>query len=162
MCIDGTQEGCFQATHAKIEAVNLRYELDQGIVKGEKNIDLRCLEMYLRLSPLHKWDIARCRQAVRNFKNFFALFEIADFRPLPTHDIAAVWAACVLHTELYAELCDKVYGKFIHHEPFDDLYLHRGGESERLQRTKELYEEMTCRSYDDHFEYLPNNHSPYD
>lgn len=155
----GALKDRFEEAHTKIEAVNLRCELGCG---GVKDVNLRSLETYLRLSPQYRWDIARAIQALKNFKNFFALFGIADFRPMPTPDIAAVWAACVLHTELYAEMCGKAYGRFVHHEPFDDLYLHRGDETARIQRTKELYEKMTGRSYDDHFEYLKNDHTPYD
>lgn len=149
----------FEETLRRIEAVNVRHELDW---EGVHNINFRSLETYLRLSPQYKWDIARAVQAVKNFKNFFALFAIADFTPMPTPDIATVWASCVLHTELYASLCEETYGRFMHHEPFDELYIHRGGEAERLQRTKALYEEMTGRTYDDHFEYWPCDRSPYD
>lgn len=39
---------------------------------------------------------------------------------VPSEDVDQIWHAHILHTVLYAEFCENVAGKFIHHNPFGD------------------------------------------
>jgi hypothetical protein len=47
------------------------------------------------------------------------------FSPSPSVDIG--WHAFILYTRPYADFCERVAGRFIHHEPSDDKDFEPGG-----------------------------------
>ena len=60
-------------------------------------------------------------EAILEFRRFFGL-AIVDPTPFAmfSEEVDAVWHGCVVFTRLYADLCERVCGHFIHHEPTDD------------------------------------------
>lgn len=37
--------------------------------------------------------------------------------PMLSHAVDEVWHTAILHTRLYAELCEQAFGYFVHHDP---------------------------------------------
>ena len=59
---------------------------------------------------------------VREFKRFFALELLVpepDHSFVPSHEIDPVWHHLVLDSRRYVELCDALYGGYVHHTPAD-------------------------------------------
>lgn len=57
-------------------------------------------------------------EAILEFRRFLALQVIAA-EPICmfSKPVDAVWHGALVHTRLYADLCDQVFGRFMHHEP---------------------------------------------
>jgi len=56
--------------------------------------------------------------AVLEFRRWIGLRIIEPReRSVFSRDVDEVWHAFVLHTRLYADFCDRVFGSFIHHNP---------------------------------------------
>lgn len=39
---------------------------------------------------------------------------------VPSDDVDLIWHAHILHTVLYADFCNNLAGRFVHHNPFAD------------------------------------------
>ena len=100
---------------------------------------LACMEKLkaLNLSPIaaylmnpqngYGWCRRQAVQAIRCYKTFlFVCYLYPQIRLVPTQEIDCVWHAHILHTRLYRQDCERVFGYFIDHEP-DSAF---GGEAE--------------------------------
>lgn len=101
---------------------------------------LACMEKLkaLNLSPIaaylmnphngYGWCRRQALQAIGRYKTFlFVSYLYPQIRLVPTQEIDCVWHAHLLHTRLYRQDCDRLFGYFIDHEP-DSAF---GGEAER-------------------------------
>src|SRR3954463_13400075 len=57
-------------------------------------------------------------EAILEFRRFLALNVILE-RPVGmiSQQVDHVWHTCLLFSRLYADLCQQVFGHFVHHEP---------------------------------------------
>jgi hypothetical protein len=57
-------------------------------------------------------------EAIFEFRRFLALNLVLG-RPvgMSSKQVDQVWHACLLFSRLYADLCQQVFGQFVHHEP---------------------------------------------
>lgn len=61
-------------------------------------------------------------EAIFEFRRYLGLRAVfPDPITMLSADIDEVWHACVLHTRLYTDLCDRVFGHFLHHDPETEL-----------------------------------------
>jgi hypothetical protein len=60
-------------------------------------------------------------EAILEFRRFLALNVILE-QPVGmiSQPVDAVWHTCLLYSRLYADLCQQVFGRFLHHEPAGD------------------------------------------
>jgi hypothetical protein len=57
------------------------------------------------------YEFRRYLGMCRVFDSTFAMF---------SDQVDQVWHTCILFTELYADLCQQVFGRFAHHDPWDE------------------------------------------
>lgn len=101
---------------------------------------LACIEKLkaLNLSPIaaylmnpqngYGWCWRQALQAIGRYKTFlFVCYLYPQIRLVPTQEIDCVWHAHILHTRLYRQDCQRLFGYFIDHEP-DSAF---AGEAER-------------------------------
>jgi hypothetical protein len=57
-------------------------------------------------------------EAILEFRRYLGLQIIAP-GPLPmfSKHVDDVWHACLLFSRIYADLCETVFGRFVHHDP---------------------------------------------
>ena len=78
------------------------------------------------------WSRETTTGAIARYLMFLCLIYLYPNRPIvPTPEIDAVWHQHILDTSKYAEDCERLFGRFIHHFP----YFGKRGESDR----KNLY-----------------------
>lgn len=100
---------------------------------------LACMEKLkaLNLSPIaaylmhpqngYGWCQRQTLQAMARYKAFlFVCYLYPQVRLVPTQEIDCVWHTHLLHTRLYRQDCERLFGYFIDHEP-DSAF---GGETE--------------------------------
>ncbi|HLH22648.1 MAG TPA: hypothetical protein VK066_09005 [Chloroflexota bacterium] len=61
-------------------------------------------------------------EAIFEFRRFLALTVVLG-RPVGmiSKQVDQVWHTCLLYSRLYADLCQQVFGEFVHHESEDEL-----------------------------------------
>jgi hypothetical protein len=60
-------------------------------------------------------------EALLEFRRYLGLQVVAPGpRTMYSHQIDIVWHASLLFTRLYADLCERAFGHFFHHEPSAD------------------------------------------
>lgn len=111
-----------------------------------KNLDLNYL--VLRLVHKLKWKPVDAENAVRKYKNFLILISMhPDINCVPTPEIDEVWHNHILHTRRYADDCNQIFGKYLHHQPSmataEELALLYEG----YTKTMRLYESTFQESY---------------
>ena len=74
------------------------------------------------------WSREKTTGAIARYLMFLCLIYLYPNRPIiPTLEIDAVWHQHILDTKKYAEDCQRLFGRFIHHFP----YFGQRGESDR-------------------------------
>ncbi|NER37049.1 MAG: glycine-rich domain-containing protein-like [Oscillatoria sp. SIO1A7] len=74
------------------------------------------------------WSREKTTGAIARYLMFLCLIYLYPNRPIiPTPEIDAVWHQHILDTSKYAEDCERLFGRFIHHFP----YFGQRGESDR-------------------------------
>ena len=59
------------------------------------------------------------RNSVEQYKKFLSLKrKYPDSTLVPTREIDSVWHAHILDTKNYADDCNMLFGKFMHHKPY--------------------------------------------
>ncbi len=107
-----------------------------------KQLDLRSIAYQLMHShESEKWTFEQTNQAIERYSMFLCLIYLYPNRKLvPTQEIDTVWHHHILDTMKYAEDCEMLFGRFIHHFPYfgkrgkvdkDNLYT-AFAETERL------------------------------
>lgn len=85
-----------------------------------EKVDLRRITN--RLINKSNFEPSRAEQARVEFLQFISLLYISDGSYSPSNLADEFWHAFILHTHDYAAFCQKFFGRFIHHEPFDTNY----------------------------------------
>jgi hypothetical protein len=67
-------------------------------------------------------------EAIFEFRRYLGLRAVF---PAPitmlSADIDEIWHTCLLHTRLYADLCEEAFGHFLHHDPAAEATPDRAG-----------------------------------
>ena len=72
-------------------------------------------------------------EAIFEFRRYLGLQVVAPGSiPMFSKPVDEVWHACLLHSRLYADLCQQVFGYFLHHEPATNADDDSGGEARWL------------------------------
>lgn len=93
-----------------------------------KALNLSPIEAYL-MNPQngYGWCWRQVLQGIGRYKTFlFVCYLYPHIRLVPTQEIDCVWHAHILHTRLYRQDCEWLFGYFIDHE-LDSVF---GGEAE--------------------------------
>ena len=84
-----------------------------------KDLDLSYLEKRL-MREVH-WTQSEAQEAVRAYKNFLILiYKYPKAGVVPTSEIDEVWHAHILHTKEYTRDCHAIFGRYVHHAPFQE------------------------------------------
>lgn len=113
------------------------------------NIDL----VNVRLSVLKEnpeWTSTHLDLVENEYRKWLTLAaHYPDIKLLPAPDVDQFWHAHILHTKQYVEDCNRLFGKYMHHEPFHNL-------SEKdADDAKYDYSRMLS-TYEKHFNQKPN------
>lgn len=92
-------------------------------------------EQQRAFQALHEHDLARVRERLLRERTLpagmvdEAVFELRRYLGMTlvssesvsmlSRHVDEAWHTCVLYTRLYADLCERVFGAFVHHEPFE-------------------------------------------
>lgn len=109
-----------------------------------ESLDLSMIAM--KLSDEHEgvgWSEDKCERVAFEYRRFLALTRMyPDKAIVPSTTVDQFWHAHILDTKAYAEDCDRLFGKFLHHFPYFGI---RGDQDARdlqtaYDETLELYE----------------------
>jgi hypothetical protein len=74
-----------------------------------------------RLQRKLEWNVPRAEQAVDEYRQFLQLILDGSTPHSPlSDDMDEVWHAHILFTRMYADDCQRIFGRFIHHNPSSD------------------------------------------
>jgi len=92
----------------------------QLFINKLKQLDLRAIAYELMYSSEdEKWTFEQTNRAIRHYSMFLFLINLYPERKLvPTKEIDRVWHHHILDTMKYAEDCEMLFGRFIHHFPY--------------------------------------------
>ncbi len=99
-----------------------------------RSIDLsRIIDKLVRTKG---WTSDAAELAAERYRGFLALNLVID-RPVPTLDIDEVWHAHILDTRSYANDCERVFGRMLHHFPYLGMYGDEAAQESQFARTSE-------------------------
>lgn len=82
-------------------------------------LDLAPIAYTLLHSNEEKWNIQKTKQAISRYRMFLLLVYLyPNSQLVPNQEIDKVWHFHILDTMKYAEDCEMLFGKFIHHFPY--------------------------------------------
>ena len=94
------------------------------------------------------WDAATAAKAVGHYRRFLCMRDIEPTLDLvPTDDIDKVWHQHILFTRAYADDCQRLFGRYIHHEPATGAAEEKPLVQDGLERTQALYFELFGEEY---------------
>jgi hypothetical protein len=71
-----------------------------------------------RLLRTNGRSIAWVNESIFEFRRYLALRRLcAEPVSMVSGDVDDVWHACLLFTRIYADLCERAFGYFVHHDP---------------------------------------------
>jgi len=84
------------------------------------NADLGVILKYV--ASKHPELISKLPKLTQQYRKYMFLIGTGLFGSIsvPSEGVDQIWHAHILHTALYAEFCENVAGRFIHHNPFGD------------------------------------------
>lgn len=88
--------------------------LDNNLFHRVMNLDLSKVKARMVKKQI-KEETAEA--AIKQFKRFFWLAGTQSLYMVPTKSADEVWHEFILFTKDYAETCENLFGKFIHHKP---------------------------------------------
>lgn len=99
-----------------------------------------------KLAEEYGWDAEHADEVESLYRRFLALNMIYPERKIcPTGPIDEFWHAHILDTRAYAEDCDKLFGRFLHHFPYFGM---RGPEDrQNLENTFDASRELFIRHF---------------
>lgn len=107
--------------------------------------DLDLEKVTKRLVNAEGWKPKRAQEAVTQYRNYLWLIKkYGAEQPLPPSlDIDEVWHAHVLHTREYHVDCEKIFGRYLHHDPqdFSDDVAAKEQHASLFAKTQELYKQ---------------------
>lgn len=92
----------------------------QDFTNKLKQLDLRAIAYQLMYSDEgEKWSFEQTNQAIERYSMFLCLIYLyPNHKLVPTQEIDRVWHHHILDTMKYAEDCEILFGRFIHHFPY--------------------------------------------
>lgn len=109
-----------------------------------EQLDLKSIAYQLMHSADEKWTFEQTNQAITRYSMFLCLIYLYPNRKLvPTPEIDRVWHHHILDTMKYAQDCEMLFGRFIHHFP----YFGKRGKADRdnlytaFAETKRLFQQ---------------------
>lgn len=130
---------------------------ERDFVKKLKALDLRPIAYQLmHLDSGLGWTQAQTTRAISRYRMFLLLVYLYPNRQIvPTWEIDQVWHHHILDTSKYAEDCQILFGRFLHHFPYF------GRRSETDQQALQIAFSHTLSLFQEHFgaEALADNQS---
>ncbi|MGD1914376.1 MAG: glycine-rich domain-containing protein [Rivularia sp. (in: cyanobacteria)] len=85
-----------------------------------KQLDLRAIAYQLMYSDEGtRWTLEQTNQAISNYSMFlYLIYLYPHLQLVPSQEIDRVWHHHILDTIKYAEDCEFLFGRFIHHFPY--------------------------------------------
>jgi len=105
------------------------------------NLDLTHIKK--RVQKENKWSPRMVEVATQFYRNFLILCKKhEDIALSPTQQIDEIWHAHILYTHEYHEMSEKVFGRYLHHQPFHEEEVKEKGQSENhIQLLQRLHKE---------------------
>lgn len=96
-----------------------------------------------------KWELEEAEEAVRKYKNFLMLRCLyPELSIIPTRAIDEAWHSHILYTREYTQDCQRIFGKYMHHNPATDEEAEHNIMDENYTLTLRLYEKHFQESYE--------------
>lgn len=122
--------------------------------KTEENImslDLSMIKLKLEDKEEGQgWEAEFCNEAEIEYKRFLILkWENPNADIVPNGVIDKFWHQHILDTEKYAQDCNRLFGKFIHHYPYFGMNGEKDAKDlkDAFEYTKELYKKKFGENY---------------
>ncbi|MGB3653117.1 MAG: glycine-rich domain-containing protein-like [Rivularia sp. (in: cyanobacteria)] len=91
----------------------------QNFIRKLTQLDLGSIAYRLIHSNEEKWNIQQTNQAISRYLMFLLLIYLyPNSQIVPNQEIDRVWHYHILDTIKYAEDCEILFGRFIHHFPY--------------------------------------------
>ena len=102
-----------------------------------------------RLVEREHWEEEDADEAIRRYKNFLILIvKYPSHLLAPAPDMDEAWHNHILFTQEYTQVCQEIFGGYLHHTPAQSAHVE---EKERMefaqQHTAELYQQEFNESY---------------
>ena len=108
------------------------------------HLDLQPIAYRLIHSNEDKWNIQQTKQAISCYRMFLLLVYLyPNCQLVPNQEIDRVWHYHILDTMKYAEDCEMLFGKFIHHFPYfgERGKIDRENLQKAFEQTQVIFEE---------------------
>ena len=93
-------------------------------------IDLKEVSKKLMLDSSAQWTLEAVKQAESLYRHFLVLHALYPNEDLvPTKQIDEFWHQHILDTRNYAQDCEFLFGRFLHHDPYFGI----NGDDDRLR-----------------------------
>lgn len=123
----------------------------QTFIRKLTQLDLGPIAYELIYSNEEKWNIEKTNQAISRYLMFLLLVYLyPNGQLVPSQEIDRVWHHHIIDTIKYAEDCEMLFGRFIHHFP----YFGKRGEIDRdnlqtaFEQTQVLFQEHFGKTMD--------------
>ena len=117
---------------------------NQLFINKLNQLDLRAIAYELMHASEEKWSFEQTKQALNHYSMFLWLINFYPDRKLvPTQEIDRVWHYHILDTMKYAEDCEMLFGRFIHHFPYfgERGTIDRENLQKAFEQTQVIFEE---------------------
>ncbi len=107
-------------------------------------LDLQPIAYKLIHSKEEKWNVQQTEEAILNYRMFLLLIHLyPNSQLVPNLEIDRVWHFHILDTMKYAEDCEILFGKFIHHFPYfgERGKIDRDNLQKGFEKTQVLFQE---------------------
>lgn len=115
------------------------------------HLDLQPIAYTLTHSNEEKWNIQQMKQAISHYRMFLLLVYLYPNSELvPNQEIDRVWHFHILDTMKYAQDCEMLFGRFIHHFPYfgERGKIDRDNLQKCFEKTQVLFQEHFGKSMD--------------
>ena len=107
-------------------------------------LDLQPIAYKLIHSNEEKWNIQQTEEAILHYRMFLLLVYLyPNSQLVPNREIDEVWHFHILDTMKYAEDCEILFGRFIHHFPYfgERGKIDRDNLQKSFEQTQVLFQE---------------------
>ncbi len=110
-----------------------KHELNTTFNHIQKSIDLSQINFKLTTEDPELWTPERLQQINKNYYQFLTLHKhFPNVNLVPTVLLDAFWHQHILDTKKYISDCTRVFGYFLHHDPYFGLLGDEDREANRL------------------------------
>ncbi len=93
------------------------HKIDDHLLTTIQSIDMDFLTKQIQKKL--DWSDQRIKNALIRYRQYLYITAVQEKPIIPTKDVDDVWHQHILNTKLYSRHCDMIYGKMLHHQPFD-------------------------------------------